>query len=653
MIWFQLAFFVFSFILTALLTPEPSIENARPQTFDAIQVPQATENGSIAIILGKVRNSGPNTIWYGDFSARAITERVRVGLFKKRTITVGYEYFLSLDLALGLGPSVSIHEIYIDEDRVWNGNSNEAETFGVSISRGGLFGGYKSGGGWSGSGTFYSGSFTQPVNTYIDNFLGGNAIGAYRGTSHLVLQQNNIGESVQLRRMAFVLSQYTNTLSLADNGRIGGPTGDDMNPAEAIVQIITDGWYGLGIDPAALDLSSFATAGETLRLEGNGVSCLISSENPAKQVLTEILRQIDGIMYQDPDTGLIRLLLIREDYVIDDLPVFDEDDVVQVRSFSRSSWEDVRGQVKVTYRNRNKESDSVAIAQDSGVIAQTGKLRTDSVTFPFLYDKNVANALAARELSQASVPLFRFTLEFNRNAYQLRPGSVFVLNWDEYDLEQIVLRVQKFDFGKLTSGTMVATCLQDRFAIGATLFAPPGDSGWTDPVVNPQEILDFSVVEMPYFFANRVEFPIADGFGMVFPLPVAPGTASTGFDMNHGNATGDLEYFDPQLTPYPATGKLTGSYDQLEGFATGFDSTTGFTIDGVTGTDGLEAPVNLAELREGETGILYVNGEYMGFLGVTDNLDGTFTFNNIYRGLFGSRPLTPVSYTHLTLPTIA
>lgn len=637
MIWFNLLLLVVSFIAIALLAPKPEFEDARAESFDDVRFPKATENAPIPLILGKVRNEGPNTIWYGNYSTEAITERIRTGLFSSTKVIVGYRYFLTLDMALGLGDDISLHEIYIDEEQVWTGDTAEAVETSIIISDSDLFGGHKEGGGWESVGTFYSGSFTQTINSHVEGLVGVGEVPAYRGTSHITFENAYIGESANLRKMAFVCSKYTDGLSLGVNAKIG----DDINPAEALFQIMTDDWVGLNIEISQLDILTFQNVGNVLASEGNGCSVMVAKESQARNVLTEILRQIDGIMYQDPETGLIVLKLIREDYVAADLDIYDEDDIVNIKNFSRTSWDEVRGQVKVNYKQRDKESDAVAVAQDSGVIASTGKTRTNSITFPFLYNAATAQDIAARELAQASVPLFRCEVEFNRNAYKLRPGDVLKVSWPNYGFQEIVFRVQKFDFGKLTEGRMVANLLQDNFAVNATVFASKEDSGWVPPVTSPSDVVAWGVPEMPYFYTQRLQFPINDGKAMVVPLPKPASTSSSSFDFLHSAISGGADdtgvdaYRDPQSVSYPATGTISAAYGLDAGQATGLDA-TGFTLEGVEGD--FVAAASASEMIEGEVGILWANGEWLGFTSATDNMDGTWDITNVYRGLLGTTP---------------
>lgn len=638
MIWFTLALFVVSFVLTALLAPEPNIENARPQELNPDSFPRATEDAPIPLVLGKVRLEAPNTIWWGEFYSEPITERIRISLFKKKTIVIGHTYFMSINLALGMGPETVLTAIYVDDKEFWTGTTNANAPTAISHREGDFFGGRKEGGGFEIVGTYYPGSMDileQPVDTTLAGYVSPTPVPAYLGTAHLVADLE-LGEQPSLRKMAFVLESYTNGLGLTNSGRIG----DDMNPAEAIFQIMTDSWRGMGISTLEIDVTSLQTMGETLYLEGNGCSILVTAESSGKNLITEILRQVDGVAYQDPETGKIKFILIRDDYDVDLLPVFDADDVVKVKEFARSGWDEVVAQVKVSFPQRDKESNAVAISQDMATVATIGRLRSTTVSMPFVYNPNLANDIASRERSQLSIPLFRITLEMNRNAYSLRPGSVFKLDWPEYGFTNLVLRVQEFDLGELLDGRIVVKCLQDSFAQNATVFATPAGSSWVPPVNYPVDITVNDTIEAPHVLAKGIEIPPSDGEVIPIYFAKQPSNASQFYDIASSDTTGDATpNFDPLYAPYKGAGQLDVEYHKSEGIATGLDSTTGISVASVNNA-GFTTGHSLTDIRNGQSGLLYANGEWMAYTVGTDNGGGSWTLTNIYRGLLGTTPKT-------------
>lgn len=633
MIWFTLALFLVSFIVTALLAPKPEFENARADQLDDVQFPQATENAPIPLVLGQVRLNGPNTLWYGDFEAVPITQKVRTGLFSSTRVITGHTYFLGLDMGLCLGPNVDLREIYIDDEIVWSGNTSGVNEVVIDISSGSLFGGYKEGGGWISTGNFYGGDFTQNVDAYLEGQIGVGNVPAYNGLSHIVFNKANIGESSQLRKIAFVLESYTNALGLPDNGTCNG--GKDMNVAEAIYQIMVDPWRGLSIDTGDIDIPTLISVGLVLHAEQNGCSVLVTSESDGKRLITELLRQIDGIMYQDPDTGKVTISLIRNDYVINDLPMFDENDILEVKSFTRTSWDEVQAQVKVTFPQRESESEAVAISQDMAVVATIGRLRSVTLGFPFVYDPTLANAIASRERSQRSVPLFRATLEVNRNANSLRPSQPFRFSWPDYGIIDLVMRVQRFDLGSLTKGKIVIEAIQDRFALSDVVFANPQASSWANVVYGPVDIVQSHIVQMPRFFTTKLEFPVpSENYGILV-VASKPSNASVAYSV-HVQGPGETiaeGYLKQESIFFLGSGLLSADYSSSAGFSDGFD-TIGFMLSNVIGSF---IGTTTSVLKNGYVNIILVDDEFMAFENAIDGGSGNWTISNIYRGLFGSQ----------------
>lgn len=813
MIWWNLALFAVSFIATALLAPKPEIENARAAELDPDNFPKASEDSPIPLLLGCARIRGPNTLWYGNYSAEPIIKKQKTGLFSSTTITVGHEYFLSIDLGLCLGPA-ELKTIYIDSEPVdpglassftedfeffeeeeggatsWSGsffNSQTgtitfSESYGASPAASGrgftsfdmvvdlglaaetidggnltweqeigsnfisgigsdtmnlfsrvkffnvasteifspdgvsaqtgtasydpgtgiklltfdctiptgartaevqawhttlfpifssqafgahrikvfgpnrvyatqgfdilepeLYGGRERGGGHRGNVQYYPGTFTQAQDTHVQTVLGDTNIPAYRGTAHLVMVNNNIGEQPSLRQMEFLMGRITNTLGLSTGGTATLANTDDISPAEALYLMMTDSWSGLDTPAAKVNKASLQAIGATLIAEDHGMSCVVSSPRQGKDVMREVLRQIDGVLAENQD-GEVVAKLIRDDYTPASLTVYDEDDILAIPSYSRTSWRDVVSEVKVKFSDREKDSSRVALAQNMATLNMIGSRRTSEISFPFCFDATLANKLAARELARSSVPLIRLTAVMNRSAYQLGVGDVIKITFPELGLSELICRVQKMDLGELEDNRVTVELVQDVFAVSTTVMAEPESTDWVSDRPEPVTVPVTQMVEMPYFLGQKVEYPVSDGNGAVVPFPLRPQAGSSGFSLNVDDATGTLLFFEPEDVDYPSTGLLTASYESTAGFETGLD-TTGFTIDDLTGD--IPEAATTAEVRGANAGLMWANGEWMGYEGVTDNMDDTYTLDNVRRGLFGTRPLTHADNTRV------
>lgn len=633
MIWFTIALFALSFLAAVLLAPKPQVEDQRPQTLDDVSFPRASENAPVALLLGSCRQKGPNTQWYGDFESVPITKKVKTGLFSSKRVTVGYKYYVGLALGMCLGPGVVLNRIWMDKEEVWSGTAGPDPT-SLSINKPSLWGGDERGGGFVSTLKFYGGAFAQTQDPYLAGQVAPDEIPAYVGRAYLVFEKAYIGTSAQLRTMSFELARYTNGLGLA-----GGieRVGDDMNPAEMLYQLMTLEWGGLGVDSGELEISSFTAAAQTLFDEGNGMSLLIQRANAGSSAIEEVLRQIDGVLYQDPTTGKIVLDLIRQDYDVLDLPVFDPDNVVEVRSFSRGSWSDTYNQVRVAFTNRdNKFEQGTALAQDMANINSQGRLRSTSVSFPGATTAALAIALATRELAQLSVPLFKASLEVNRAGAQLRPGDPFILSWPDYGIAQVVMRVQRFNFGELIDGRIVLDCVQDEFAVNQTVFAAPEGSLHEPVDRSALPITDAVVAEVPYWMMQQQDFiplpPSASNRTYLMVPARKPGQYQQGYTATIEQSGDSAVAVDHDL--YTDTAVLETGFDRLQGFSTG--TMTSMLISAPSDDGDWLAAASTAATKAGSN-LLLMAGEIMSFETVTDNGNGTWTLGNVRRGLLDTR----------------
>ena len=99
--WWNLILLLVSFIGLWLLSPKPKTEQQRASTMNDVNFPHATDGAPAPLILGMVRQKGPNTIWYGDFSSVANYKKVKTGILSSTKTFTGYSYYCGFDLGLG------------------------------------------------------------------------------------------------------------------------------------------------------------------------------------------------------------------------------------------------------------------------------------------------------------------------------------------------------------------------------------------------------------------------------------------------------------------------------------------------------------------------------------------------------------------------
>ena len=288
--WVQLIILVVSVVLGELLRPKPAFENARPSPLGDFKFPTATEGRPVTLIWGKVRTRAPNVVWYGDKSERAITKSVKSGMFSRKRVTIGFEYFIGVQMALGRGPEMSLWTTWIGEDVVFGSPSPPLTLDGakLTIDKPKLFGGTDAGGtgGVQTTCDFYTGSRTQSVNAFLDDPNRQQITTAatptaprYTGTCHLVARALEgstnlalghegayLGNSTTVKPWSFELSRFPELFS-GQNFTDRIINDDDANPVNVIYEILTNDEFGFGESPADIDIgvgSSFNRASDSM-----------------------------------------------------------------------------------------------------------------------------------------------------------------------------------------------------------------------------------------------------------------------------------------------------------------------------------------------------------------------------------------------------
>jgi hypothetical protein len=295
---------------------------------------------------------------------------------------------------------------------------------------------------------------------------------------------------------------------------IGGGTGipysEDRNPAHIIYEVLTApvvaldgdivvGW-GAGYTESDLDLDSFVAAADTLYSEYFGLSIAWEAENQtAEDFITEILRHIDGSLYMDQSTGKLVLKLVRDDYDIGDLTVFDENSIIEIRDYNEQLLHDTINEVTVTYNDQvyNKERSftvqDIALQNVIGVVSQTNH-------YPGISTPQLAAKVALRDLKQLSSRLIKMTAIVNRTGYDVKMNDVIVLRYPDYGIVSALFRVGRVDYGELLDGRVRLELITDVFGVEESVYAAPDDdTEWEDPLNEPDNCPEETMVEATYF----------------------------------------------------------------------------------------------------------------------------------------------------------
>ena len=271
----------------------------------------------------------------------------------------------------------------------------------------------------------------------------------------------------------------------------------DMNPAHIIRECLTEQW-GRGL-PASEVGPSYQAVADQLHSEGLGLSIMWQQESPIDEFINEVIRHIDAVRYEDPETGLQEIRLIRDDYDVNTLPVLDpsNSDLVQ---FTEPSTADLYSQVTIKYWNRATGEDDSVVLQDTAAINMLGTIVNQTMEYPGFTTKANAIKVGQRDLARFSRPFAKGSIRTLRKFANLRPGDLFVLNDPDNGIAQMVCRVAKRTENGLLNGEIVLDFGEDVFGAGYTTYATPPPSGWVDPIGPPQDFLRTTALEVPYYF---------------------------------------------------------------------------------------------------------------------------------------------------------
>lgn len=251
--------------------------------------------------------------------------------------------------------------------------------------------------------------------------------------------------------------------------------GDEMNPVDALAKLITGSFGALNM-PNQIDLVSFAAAARTVAEEANGYSCPVDKDDPA-QAVGDILRQIDGILYEDPDSGTFKLKLVRADYnpalVVGLAPSNTKD----VQDLSAGSRFNIPNKIRLTYPDRAQDyrDNSISAQNQANGVGMNGIINELVLHYPGVCTEDNARAILTRELSARSRPLAKFRALVDRRSVSLNPGDVIALTWPELGASGDLFRIAAIDRGTRESAVIKVDLIQEfYFTHRGTLFGGGG-----------------------------------------------------------------------------------------------------------------------------------------------------------------------------------
>lgn len=312
-----------------------------------------------------------------------------------------------------------------------------------------------------------------------------------------------------------------------------------MNPAHIIYECLTNREWGRGLPRNKLDDAAFRACADLLFIEQFGLCIRWNRKDEIQSFIQSILDHIGATLYEDRRTGLLRLSLIRADYILAAMPLFDaENGLLEITEATVTSPTKMINEVRITYRDPVTNEDRVVRASNIATLqASGGAINILSKDLRGLPTGELAARVAKRELRATSPGLRRFTLTFDRRANNLVPGGVVRIRDYVRNVPDMVLRIATIDYGTLTSGRIQVTAVQDVFDTPRESFTTIGPPTWAPPS-NRACVGQFRLYELPYRTlyrqTSRAEFALIENDAAYLGLTLDRGTG------NAANTTTDM-----------------------------------------------------------------------------------------------------------------
>jgi hypothetical protein len=270
-----------------------------------------------------------------------------------------------------------------------------------------------------------------------------------------------------------------------------------INPAHAIYYLRTQSHKG-GEPTANIDDASFRAAADKLYAEGFGICVRIDPDKESiEDVETRICKLIGGSVNRSLVDGKLYLDLARGDYVLEDLPIVTDDDILDF-SEQPTTPEGAVNSVSVRYFNPERKETIITPSVDALGLIDAFGLNHQVIDYPEIPVGDLATRIATRELMSYITPSRVFDLVLKPTVYALRPNQYFRLQAPKRGILDMVCIVGDKQGGTLKSGAIRMQAAQDIYTLpefGAVDIEVGVD---TTPPATPVAIAGQVAFEAPY-----------------------------------------------------------------------------------------------------------------------------------------------------------
>ncbi len=479
------------------------------------------------------------------------------------------EYSMSAHYGWCLSGNVRVRALYFGEKLAWEGDVSTLST--IDIDRADLFGGDEKEGGVVGRVIFYPGNDDQLLTEECAGKLERTptTVTGYRGfvsTWFLGAVSGGFVWAVNNPYLKTLWGKFTRMPV-----GIGLPNGtafigDHANPAHIIYECLTSEDC-MGAPSSLIDIAAFTQVAEDLFDEAFMISIGWFNQDTIEAFISEVLDHIQATVFVNPETGLLTIKLLRDDYDIDDLPLFDETNS-KLTGFARKSLGETVNEIQVEYTNPENEELVGTSAQDLGNIIAQGGIVSTSRTYQGVRTPELAGRIAARDVASAAAPLGTGTLEVNRTGWDLVPGGVIRVSNVKQKLDNVVMRITNIDNGQIGNPKIKLAISEDIFGLLSGVSVTPPNTLHDDGARAPTEAEYVLGMTMPAFLAAQFGGTMTgpdEAFTAIMASTVNSDASSYNLYVLGTNIVGDAEWVNLGARGFNGRGVLQ---DDLPGAVT-------------------------------------------------------------------------------------
>lgn len=442
------------------------------------------------------------------------------------------EYRMSMHVAVGHTLD-AVTEIRIDEKVVFSGLVNANAP--INVNQPNLFGGQQKEGGAVGTIQVLLGQPDQVLPAAVASRYGRapNDCPAFRGITTLMFHGNGVvstGRANDFSILGYIVDELNQPVYNADGflwksnspviaqkievTGIRAPKGldpayalsddDDANFAHIIYECLTNTEWGMGGLPSLINKAGFEAAAVRLAEEGMFGSVWWMRQSTVEDFVVEMITHIQATLFLNPNSGLLDIKLLRDDYDVADLRHITPQNAV-LSNFKRRSGGEIVNEMTVDYTNPITEQTESITAQDiASIQSQGGEKVSGNRSYYAFRNKELATKVLMRDLRASTAPLISADAKLDRSAWDILPGEVVLMSWPKRSTYSAVMRIGKVNYGKPMDSSVRASMLQDVFSLSQPPIALLPETEWEDPRVDPQP-LTMQLFTVPAYFARNGE----------------------------------------------------------------------------------------------------------------------------------------------------